>query len=197
MINVFRHGTFTRRIATLTALTFGLSSALALDIGTRSLLVAEAAPMKSLTLAPTRASFTRFAVRVGGVAFTTTASSGDGSRILGIRYEPSAPDGTRLVLDLLGTNGKQVAAALPAMDWVALPLARFVDTGAHGAVTLFGSLKDPAEEAKYRSGREAMIANYHAEVKDTLVGLRLLQADMTLIENQTDDIFKDNGRYLL
>lgn len=174
-----------------------LPLAQALELGAMSMAHVPAKSMSTIAFSTSPKVFSRFAMAVGGVAFTNTATSTDGSKILGLVYNASAPDGARLRIKVETADGKVQTLPLEAPDWIHIPLARFVASDATGAVTLFGELEDAAQERRFKEENHAMIANYHPALKDTLLGLRLLQADMLIIENNATDLFKDKGKYIL
>jgi hypothetical protein len=178
-------------------LTFALPLAQALELGAISMAHVPAKPMASVAFSMSPAVFSTFARRVGGVAFTNTATSSDGSAIVGIAYRPDAADGARLQVSVRTADGKTSLHPLQVADWIHVPLARLVATSDTGAVTLFGELEDSEQQRALRDQEDAMIANYHPKLVDTLLGLRLLQADMLIIEENATDLFKDKGSYIL
>lgn len=173
-----------------------LPVAQALELGTVSMATVPARSMQSVAFSTSKAGFTRFALKVGGVAFTTTASSADGSSVTALRYDSTAADGKRLIARLRLADGSITEHAVPAPDWIHVPLARLVQSGDTGAVTLFGELQDKQQEAKMRES-DAMIANYHPALANTLLGLRLIHADMLVIEKNATDLFTEKGKYIL
>jgi hypothetical protein len=138
-----------------------------------------------------------FVTSVGGVAFNGVAGPADGSVILGGRYDPSRPDGQRLVLDVRRPGGDTATVFVDAYDWELAPLLRVVQRGGESLVTLFGKLKDRRRQFNVlRSG--GMVANYHEGLSDTLLGLRLLQADMILMTPNAAELPQDDAdRYVL
>jgi hypothetical protein len=110
---------------------------------------------------------------------------------IGLNYRPELPDGERLALTV---DGRGVAA--PIYDWQLIPIAKFADSKYFSCFTLFGKLADPSEERRVlaQGGR---VLNYHPAFVDTLVGLRLFQLDMLIIDPYSYDLIKNNGRYLL
>ena len=117
-----------------------------------------------------------FAMRVGGVAFDRTARPAPGTTVnaLGIRYDPTAEDGRRLLVTM---NGTEVRPSLP--DWQLIPIARVVASGQGSLVTLFGDMPTRAE-AEAVTARGGRIVNYHPGVQNQLLGLRMLQLDMLI-----------------
>jgi hypothetical protein len=108
----------------------------------------------------------KFVGRVGGVSFETTAEPDQTLRgkSIEISYNPSHPDGSRLVVragtTLLRTN-------IP--DWQLRPIANFADSEYNAIISLFG--EGPDRNSYY-------YIQYHDSLKDTLLGMRLLQADI-------------------
>jgi len=115
-----------------------------------------------------------FVESVGGVSFEQVATpdaSQDGQPV-SLSYDPSLPDGNRLVVHI-GSN--TLRTYLP--DWELRPIANFANSEYAAVVSLFG--KGPDEKRYY-------YIQYHSAFKDTLLGMRLLQADimfMSLGEN--------------
>jgi hypothetical protein len=147
------------------------------------------------SLARSARSF-RYLGRVGGVAFGAVASPKAGTSLIGVRYDPTADDGRRLVAKVRVHDGPPVEVRTTVPDWVLVPTARFAATDQDAAFTLFGEVVDAArgEEVTARGGR---ILNYHAAFQNTLLGLRLFQADVLILYPQSADLPKGDGRYLL
>lgn len=122
-----------------------------------------------------RASIRRigFVGRVGGVAFGAEARPGPGARgRLSLQYDSSASDGRRILV-VIGTR----AARVPVHDWIAIPAALFVDSDRAELFTAFGELDSPEETARiFDAG--GFVFNYHPAIVNTLIGLRIMQADM-------------------
>ncbi len=104
----------------------------------------------------------------GGIAFKEmaqpTASLNLNSMVL--NYEPNSEDGIRLHISI---NGNPVSHSLP--DWMLIPTAKFVNSEFNSCVSLFGP---GTTETTYD-------IVYHEEFQNTLLGLRLLQADVAFI----------------
>lgn len=167
-----------------------------LELGGLSWATVQARPLSAISFSRAPASFTRFAFRVGGVAFATVATGKDGLAITALSYEAGQPDGSRLKITLTDVAGGAHVVSGSIFDWQLVPLARYVQTGGDAAVTLFGELKDESRtENERRAGN--MIANYHPALENTLLGLRLLQADMLIIDTNSTDLFKEKGQYIL
>ncbi len=126
---------------------------------------------------------------VGGVAFYETAVPQDEQlpETVALRYLPDEPDGVRLQVTL---DDERVIAVL--FDWQIVPIAQFVDGYGTFCTTLFGHLENPDVEAQiYASGGN--IINYHPAFKDTLLGLRLFQQDLLIINQETVHLPEENG----
>lgn len=133
---------------------------------------------------------------VGGVAFAGTAVGADGLRAVDLRYVAGAQDGRRLFVTV---EKRDVRRDFPATiyDWQLLPIARFANTDQAACFTLFGQLANQQEQEQRRA-RGEHILGYHAALKDTLLGWRLLQADILIIRpDAAFDLPTENGRYLL
>ena len=127
-----------------------------------------------------------FVGKVGGINFEEIASpsSGQSYKTISMVYDPSKQDGQRLTVVL---NNNRVKVMLP--DWQLIPIARFADSEFTGVVSLFG--EGPNTERYY-------YIQYHGAFKNTLLGLRLLQADILFIdlENHWDLPRRGNRRVL-
>ncbi len=98
----------------------------------------------------------------GGAMMVSTAKPDPSLDNVALRfeYQASYTDGSRLVVNA----GKQ-RVTLPLYDWELQPLAKFVDSGHHGAVSIhmFGNREKVSLDAAF---------------EHTLLGLRFIQADM-------------------
>lgn len=110
-----------------------------------------------------------FVGKVGDVAFAGVAKPEPGIQpsAVSIAYDSSQPDGTRLFVTLDGTTGR---AMIP--DWMLVPIARYSDSEFNACVSLFGT---ESTDAQYD-------IVYHPAFLNTLIGLRLLQADILLFD---------------
>ena len=99
---------------------------------------------------------------VGGVLMVSTAQPDTSlkSTTMRLSYDASREDGERVTLVVDEKRG-----SLDVYDWELLPIAKFVDSGHHGAVSI----------RKYRDHEK--IATDRAFV-DSLLALRLIQADL-------------------
>jgi hypothetical protein len=117
-----------------------------------------------------------FAMRVGGVAFDRLARPTTGLTVqsLDVRYDPTAEDGQRLVVSMNGVTSRPF---IP--DWQLVPIARVVQSGNSSLVTLFGNMPTVERTTAVRE-KGGRIVNYHRDLEDTLLGLRVLQLDMLI-----------------
>jgi hypothetical protein len=100
-----------------------------------------------------------------------------------------------MVVELL-VEGRPQEVMAPIYDWQLKPIAQFAATADFGCFTLFGALKDKADtEARRARGEE--ILNYHPAFENTLLGLRLMQADILILRPEACDLVKQDGRWLL
>jgi len=133
----------------------------------------------SLSITLGKAPKSAFVRRVGGVAFDSEARPVDGLLVesLTMTYDPVKPDGERLVLTV---NGAAVSA--PLFDWQLLPIATYANGKTTSCFTLFGELEDNKELEKELLEEGHRILNYDAAFEDTLLGLRLFQMDVLLLD---------------
>ncbi|PSB27287.1 hypothetical protein [Stenomitos frigidus] len=114
-----------------------------------------------------------FVSRVGGVAFEAVAapevSLKDGG--VSLSYDAKQRDGSRLAVTI---GSKTYNPNIP--NWQLIPITNFADSQYTACVSLFGS----------ESTREAYHIVYHPAFNDTLLGLRLMQADI---------LFQDLGEF--
>lgn len=81
-------------------------------------------------------------------------------------------------------------------DWEIATIAGFAATEHTAAMTLFGELDD--YEYQMEMGNHFDVVNYHPALENTLMGLRMLQADLLLIRFDAVDLFRDDeGRPIL
>lgn len=127
----------------------------------------------------------RFVGRVGGVAFAAVAELGQTlqGKSLQLKYNPSNLDGDRFAV-IVGEE--VILQSLP--DWILLPVARYANSESNACVSLFGA----------KTTDESYDIVYHLALADTMLGLRLLQADILLIDlAETWMLPKKNGRTIL
>jgi hypothetical protein len=138
----------------------------------------------------------RFFRGVGGVAFSAVAQGDGGLAVAGLRYDGSARDGQRLAITLRSRSGSLVTVRGDIHDWQLVPTARYARDENGSAVTLFGRLRDANATARLvRAGHR--VINYHGALDNTLLGLRLFQADILIIRPEAADLFRQNGRPIL
>lgn len=137
----------------------------------------------------------RFFRGVGGVAFSAVAEGESGLKVVGLKYDAAAADGDRLLIALESSAGP-VSVRGRIYDWQLVPIARFALDENGSAMTLFGQLNDKALEEKLIRKRDRVI-NYHPAFDNTLVGLRLLQADILIIQPNAVHLFKQGPNLLL
>lgn len=105
-----------------------------------------------------------YLLKVGGVDFEAVASLP--AAPLHLRYDPAARDGQRLVVQ---AGAAEMRPALA--DWALKPIAALADSPYTADVSLFG---DGADTDHF------MYPRFHPALRDTLLGMRLLQADLIL-----------------
>jgi hypothetical protein len=111
----------------------------------------------------------RFVSHVGGVAFNSIAKpdSAIAKSSISILYHNQNEDGQRLLV-LIDKD-----TLLPKIyDWQLIPIAKYSNSEYHACVSLFGEKTD---EYKYD-------IIYHPAFQNTLLGIRLLNADILLMD---------------
>jgi hypothetical protein len=152
------------------------------------------APAPALNvLGPINMRSARFVSAVGGVAFGQIAKPALGLTVsqLDLSYDSTKQDGARAVLRING-----VPAVVGVYDWQLIPIARFADSTQASCVTAFGTLHDQDKEKQIIQA-DGKIINYHPALINTLLGLRLMQADIMLFVPDAIDLPKENATYLL
>jgi len=139
-------------------------------LGSYTLLTGTPSPPLRVNLAESGGfgSYT-FLSSVGGVAFTAVASPGSsfGGQAVTLRYDARARDGGRLEV-IVGDTA--LRGDVP--DWMLVPIARYAGSPYDSCVSLFGpETTDTVYDIVY-----------HPELQNTLLGLRILQADMLLFD---------------
>lgn len=109
-----------------------------------------------------------FVGSVGGVAFESVAEAGASLRNkpIAISYNSDKADGYRLIITIEETSYQPY---LP--DWQLVPIAKYANSDYNACVSLFGP--------KTQNSRYDIV--YHEAFENTLLGLRLLQADIMLM----------------
>lgn len=138
-----------------------------------------------------------FMSKVGGVAFNGVAEPLPGakfSRLRGLSYHPDRPDGERLLVTLASAEGHEVKVIARIPDWQLVPIARYSASTFNAIVTFFGETHDDDEGVPLGS----RVINYHDAFYDTLLGLRMLQADtMLFIKDAAASLPSANGQFVL
>jgi len=122
---------------------------------------------------------------VGGIAFGGVAipDINIGLQKIKLSYDKQKPDGQRLRVHVAG---KQYKMAI--YDWMLIPIAKYANSVHNACVSLFG---DKTTEKYYD-------IVYHPAFKDTLLGMRLLHADILLFDlNEMWKLPKLNGKTIL
>jgi hypothetical protein len=138
----------------------------------------------------------RYLTRVGGVAFGSVAVGHKGVRVQSLVYDPTRTDGERLVVTMALDDGRTRTVVARIPDWQLVPIARFAASRQHACFTIFGELQDSAD-ARTREAQGQRILNYHEAFTDTLLGLRVFQADILILHGESADLPKVGGAYLL
>jgi hypothetical protein len=145
-----------------------------------------------------------FLSTVGGVAFGGVAEGVGTIQVTKLQYSTNLPDGERLSVTITDETGNEQIVKAPIYDWQLIPIARFAEGDQHALVTLFGELEDSLDK-KRRIKNGHRIVNYHPSLANTLLGLRFLQADSLLLQDDAQDLIRDlccdlaknNGKYVL
>lgn len=136
---------------------------------------------------------------VGGIAFESIAKGKNGIAVYDMKYNKNSEDGSRLIV-IIDTKDGEIEVSTSIYDWELIPISNYTNSKKpESAVTLFGKLRcegnsKKADEIIKSGGR---IINYHPAFYNTLVGLRLFQADILIFQPNSADLFKYNGRYIL
>ncbi len=109
-----------------------------------------------------------FVKSVGGIAFAAQAqpSTELQGKAISLSYDPTRLDGERLAVTL---GAKTYVAEIP--DWQLVPIVRYADSEYNACVSLFGA----------NANDDYYDLVYHSAFQHTLLGLRLLQADILLM----------------
>lgn len=139
------------------------------QIGTHALATAGpgAEPLRERAAGPGGLLSRRYLLEIGGVDFEAVASpAGQGTAPISLSYDAAAPDGQRLVVRAGATV---VRPELP--DWELKPITALADSPYTADVSLFGDGPDTDHYVYPR---------FHPALRNTLLGMRLLQADLML-----------------
>ena len=127
-----------------------------------------------------------FVGKVGGVNFEQVAvpDAETAAKTIELSYDKKALDGFRLVVKIGSTPLRPQIA-----DWLLIPIAKFAESDFTSATSLFG--EGPDTDNFY-------YIKYHPAFKDSLLGMRLLQADILLMDLQhNSSLPKRNGQVVL
>ncbi|MGV7227238.1 MAG: hypothetical protein ACQ9IQ_01140 [Nitrospirales bacterium] len=127
-----------------------------------------------------------FVGKVGGVNFEQVAvpDAETVAKTIELSYDKKALDGFRLVVKVGSAPFRPQIA-----DWLLIPIAQFAESDFTSATSLFG--EGPDRENYY-------YIKYHPAFKDSLLGMRLLQADILLMDlEQNSSLPKRNGQMVL
>jgi hypothetical protein len=101
-----------------------------------------------------------------------------------------------LLVTVQGKDGSRSEISAHIYDWQLVPIARFAASSEGAAMTLFGSLDDEKYQSQLvRRGGRAI--NYHPAFDNTLMGLRLMQADIMLFDENAVYLPRDSRGYVL
>ena len=155
------------------------------------------APAKPLAIS--RDAGPSFLRLTGGIAFANEAEGRDGSVVSALRYDPAAPDGSRLSVTITRPDGSTQDVSGALFDWELVPVARHAGDVNDAAFTYFGELES-AEREREALAEGFRVLNYHEAFANTLIGLRLMQLDFLMISAlQSDAMYlpKEAGKTLL
>lgn len=123
--------------------------------------------------------------QIGGIVFRSVAEPEAGLRVLSAWYDAKQPDGQRLAVKVSTPAGTVTTFAFSGLyDWQLVPIAHLAKDNTDELVTLFGSLENHSETLMLRK-QGHLIVNVHPVLQNTLLGLRLVQADMLLLSPPT------------
>ncbi|MEA5447547.1 hypothetical protein VB780_03130 [Leptolyngbya sp. CCNP1308] len=126
-------------------------------------------PSRPLQVEPASLTSPRFVTQVGGVSFNATATPAEalsGNQV-SLIYNSSREDGTRLQVKI---RDQLYDSLLP--DWQLIPIAKYADSEYSACVSLFG---EDTNDSAYH-------IVYHPAFDNTLLGLRLMQADIMFFD---------------
>jgi hypothetical protein len=145
-----------------------------------------AAPLRLTSTGRSSLTAFRFVGRVGGVSFEAVAQPDQSltGKSIELAYDPSRADGSRLVVRVGSTV---LRTNIP--DWQLRPIVEFADSPYNAVVSLFGEGPEP---------KKYYYPQYHDAMKDTLMGMRVLQADILFMSlDQHWRIPRYDGKLLL
>jgi len=140
----------------------------------------------------------RFVNQVGGVAFDGIAVEARNDTFVSVcfDYSRSRSDGERLHVIFKDRNNVEHVVTASICDWELFPIALFANSTSYACATSQGQLADSVEQHRHTS-RGDWILNYHPAFENTLLGLRLAQADFLAVVPEAGDLPKADGQYLL
>lgn len=114
--------------------------------------------------------------KIGGISFEQVAVPGFNlsSDSIVINYLPLNVDGSRLNISFHG--GKDLVAA-NILDWQLIPIAKYADSQTNAVFTLIGDQGPFGETSRIQ---------YHPAFANTILGLRMLQADLLFASDAGD-----------
>jgi hypothetical protein len=171
-VNRARHG-WALTVTVLFITLLGPAAAETWQFGDQRLIRNGELPVRNLEVsAGGRAALARFRFvgRVGGISLEAVAEfpTDVDPRSITLHYDANRPDGARVAL-----RYKNRTYSIPLHDWRLKPITAFADSDYTAIVSLFG---EGPNRLKY------FYIEYHPAFRDTLMGLRLLQADILLID---------------
>ncbi len=194
MCNMFRQKCVV--LAVLFVLLFPQLGRSALTLGTKTFDDPPAKPLNNPAKLASGFQSLNFRSRVGGVAFGGVAIGVADAVVVEMNYDPLRNDGERLRVTVQRKDGSQVEAVAPIYDWQLIPIVKFAGGNEDACFTLFGELAD-AVATQAELAKKSRVLNYHPAFADTLLGLRLFQADIMIFDMDATDLPKDDGIYLL
>lgn len=126
-----------------------------------------------------------FVGKVGGIAFGEVAvfDKNNGLQKIKLSYDEQKPDGQRLRVHIANKPHQ-----MTVYDWMLVPIAKYANSEHNACISLFGE----------NTTNEYYDIVYHPALKDTLLGMRLLQADILLFDiSEMWRLPKLNGRTIL
>lgn len=123
----------------------------------------------------------KFLRLVGGIMFEQTAKPAPSlaGKKISLKYNPKRADRSRLVITV---GGRKYYPDLA--DWMLIPTARYADS----EYTALVALMDPIDKT----------IDMHSDLKNTLLGMRLIQQDMLMIDPKIIQQFPNlGGRVIL
>jgi hypothetical protein len=117
--------------------------------------------------------------KVGGITFEKLAQPDNELSIesISLKYVSHEQDGMRLKAYI---NKKEVT--VPIFDWMLKPVLLYSVFDYHPCISIFGTTGSRKRDQRYKEEYDlSFLVSYHPVFKNTLVGLRLLQMDISLI----------------